>query len=255
MIEYQENEKVPIPRFERMGQEPNMGLVFNKYYPWKLKGEISKTEGWIKKYIIEFNKRRPLNEYDQRYRKMVINRGGILFELECMSDLIIGMGNAHPMENGFTFDHAQGLPFIPGSTIKGIWKAARRFYNSADHDETDENNSKNGKEKEDKTVDNFIFLDAIPISIKMKIDIMTPHYQPYYSSGEPPGDYYSPIPIQFVVVSKESKFLWGMIPRTKANLNEPVTLIQKWLNNFGIGSKTAVGYGRIKMRKVGGRTL
>ena len=216
MIEYLENEKVPMPRFERMGKEPNMGLVFNKYYPWNFEKGISKIDGWVQKYINEFNKRRPLNEYDQRYRKMVINRGGYLFDLECLSDLIIGMGNAHPMENGFTFDHAQGLPFIPGTTIKGIWKATKHFQkNKTDQNKGSKEENQDKKGKEDKTVDNFIFLDAIPISVKMRIDIMTPHYQPYYSSGEPPGDYYSPIPIQFVTVSKGSKFLWGVIPRPK----------------------------------------
>ncbi len=236
-----------------------MGLVFNKYFPWNVSnGDISKIDGWIKAFVNEFNSVYTQNEYDQRYRKMVLQRNGLLFELECISDLIIGMGNAHPMENGFTFDHTQGLPFIPGSTIKGIWKASQQLNENQQTSETKvekratQEKNKGEKSTTEKKVDDFIFLDAIPLSVKMKIDIMTPHYQPYYSSGDPPGDYYNPIPIHFVAVSKGSKFLWGLISRTKRSHEEPVRLIKDWLSTFGIGGKTAVGYGRIRMRQVGG---
>ncbi|RMG26605.1 MAG: type III-B CRISPR module RAMP protein Cmr6 [Methanobacteriota archaeon] len=257
MINYKDQEIVPMPTYGRrpISNAANMGLVFNKYFPWNINKEISKSHGWINAYIKEFNNIHSKDEYNLRYRKMVRKSNGLLFEMKCMSDLIIGMGNAHPMENGFTFDHTQGLPFIPGTTIKGIWKASEQAKAKEEKKE-----SKNNA-KEDKKVDDFVFLDAIPLSVKLRLDIMTPHYQPYYSSGgtSPPGDWYNPIPIQFITVSKGSKFLWGILSRTKDrnglqkdNLKRVTSQIKEHLLNFGIGGKTAVGYGRIEMRKVGG---
>ncbi len=245
MIQYRSNETVPLPKqkWSSINSSANMGLVFNKYFPWKKGKEMEKSDGWTNAFISEFNRQQPSQEYEQRYWKMVSELKGTLFELECISDLIIGMGNAHPMENGFTFDHSQGLPFIPGTTIKGIWKAA-----------LNEKHKISNKE-EPKQVDELIFLDAIPREIKMKIDIMTPHYQPYYASNgkTPPGDWFNPIPIQFVVISKGSKFLWGIIHRSGKSTQDAEAMLEEWLKNYGIGGKTAVGYGRIKMKKLGGK--
>lgn len=255
MIDYKNRETVPLPSYGKrpIGNTANMGLVFNKYFPWnKSDRDISKSDGWVRSFVSEFNSITPSDEYGQRYRKMVISNEGTLFELECLSDIIIGMGNAHPLENGFTFDHAQGLPFIPGTTIKGIWKASKRTKQEEDKTEGNERGNEN-EAIEERDVDDFIFLDAIPLSVKLKLDIMTPHYQPYYASTEPPGDYYNPIPIQFVAVSKGSKFLWGLITRTQKDTKETESLLREWFNNFGIGGKTAVGYGRIRMRVIGGK--
>jgi len=38
--------------------------------------------------------------------------------------LATGLGNPHPVENGFTFSHPHGVPYIPGSSVKGIIRRA-----------------------------------------------------------------------------------------------------------------------------------
>ncbi|HWO99019.1 MAG TPA: RAMP superfamily CRISPR-associated protein [Methylococcus sp.] len=37
-----------------------------------------------------------------------------------------GLGNEHPLENGFAFLNPYGLPYLPGSGVKGILRQAAR---------------------------------------------------------------------------------------------------------------------------------
>ena len=45
-------------------------------------------------------------------------------EAEAMSSLATGMGMEHPLENGFAFLNPYGLPYLPGSSIKGVLRRA-----------------------------------------------------------------------------------------------------------------------------------
>ncbi len=60
----------------------------------------------------------------QRLRAVVARGPGVLFELTLTSPLATGLGNEHPVENGFTFSVPHGLPVLPGSSIKGTVRAA-----------------------------------------------------------------------------------------------------------------------------------
>ncbi|MBK8455495.1 MAG: type III-B CRISPR module RAMP protein Cmr6 [Thiofilum sp.] len=45
-------------------------------------------------------------------------------EAEATSSLATGMGMEHPLENGFAFLNPYGLPYLPGSSIKGVLRRA-----------------------------------------------------------------------------------------------------------------------------------
>jgi len=47
-----------------------------------------------------------------------------------------GLGNEHPLENGFAFLNPYGLPYLPGSGIKGVLRQAARELASGDWGET-----------------------------------------------------------------------------------------------------------------------
>ncbi|MDD3652268.1 RAMP superfamily CRISPR-associated protein, partial [Immundisolibacter sp.] len=43
-----------------------------------------------------------------------------------------GLGNEHPLENGFAFLNPYGLPYLPGSGVKGVLRQAARELTSGD---------------------------------------------------------------------------------------------------------------------------
>ncbi len=112
-----------------------------------------------------------------------------------------------------------------------------------------------------------IFFDAFPTYECLKeltknnkpileLDIMNPHYQPYYSAREnelksvenAPGDWHDPNPIFFLTVPAGIEFQFALALRDgdKDLLKKAKNLLIEVLKNHGIGAKTSLGYGRFQ---------
>jgi len=98
-----------------------------------------------------------------------------------------------------------------------------------------------------------IFFDALPepdsLQDVFELDIMNPHYQPYYSGSEPPGDWFDPNPIFFLTVREDVDFNFWIGLRRECNTNlleKTKILLIEALKEVGVGAKTSLGYGRFK---------
>ncbi|NPV10607.1 MAG: type III-B CRISPR module RAMP protein Cmr6 [Ignavibacteria bacterium] len=184
----------------------------------------------------------------QRLDRVISNSGLQTYKFSASVSwrLVIGLGASHPQETSMTLHHIYGIPFIPGSAVKGVTRHWI-IYNKFNQDE------KNA-EKDEKFIDifgsqeqagNIIFFDAFPIrKIKLQIDIMNPHYPDYYSNETAPADWQNPVPIKFLTI-KNTQFLF--ILASKKNNKDYLQTARDWLKealeNFGVGAKTSIGYG------------
>ncbi len=113
------------------------GLAFGMYAAWKKqaqrrKGKIEWRNALDKGHILAATvkaggEREPKNTAEtlaQRSEAILARGPGALFQLTLTSPLATGLGNEHPVENGFTFSVPHGLPMLPGSAIKGTVRAA-----------------------------------------------------------------------------------------------------------------------------------
>lgn len=168
---------------------------------------------------------------------------------------VSGLGRDHPVENGFAWHHTLGVPYLPGSSVKGMVKSWCRDWLPGEElpmpIETIFGTAPEGAGDEAASVGVFIFLDAIPTDrIRCQADVMTPHYQPYYqSTGEvpAPGDWFSPNPISFLTVAPGEAFRFAIMPRTDQAMDKMDWMFQALtdaLEWIGAGAKTATGYGR-----------
>lgn len=187
-----------------------------------------------------------INNILERYSKTLQNLSSG-FEKTISWRMIIGLGAAHPQETSMTLHHIYGIPYIPGSAIKGVtrhWVILDKFNNDEKKAEKNEEfkqifgiQDKQGK---------VIFFDAYPAGeIKLKIDVMTPHYGPYYSdtSGKtPPADYHNPNPIKFLTVEK-TKFKFFLASKDDDLRKKAFQWLKEALEKYGIGAKTYLGYG------------
>jgi CRISPR-associated protein Cmr6 len=186
-----------------------------------------------------------------------------------------GLGNEHPLENGFSFLTPYGLPYLPGSGVKGvIRKAAEELLSGDWNDDTqgwsaDAIRALFGPGEEDETRDSnplqgaLRFWDVIPTppaAIKndkalLTVEIMTPHHSGYYQDCKTPNTSESPTPISFLAVAAEARFTFHvecnparLNPELQANwrllVEAAFAHAGKWL---GFGAKTAVGYGRMAL--------
>ncbi len=228
--------------------------------------------------------------------------------------LAVGLGADHPLENGFTFHRVYGVPYLPGSALKGLaraWRFARIAEECGigplwdpDRVKAIRKDKKNNltpldaleevlgapdegdvaevartavtRVPEDlrKPLESLdwtgvwekardfrlafgsaavrgrvCFTDALPddpdgTALRFHLDVVTPHYGPYYGGGgdKPPADWYSPVPSNFLTVGAGSPFafvLYGpdghLVDRAAGWLREALA--------WGAGGKVSAGYG------------
>ena len=196
--------------------------------------------------------------------------GDQVLALHCISTapFATGLGNEHPLENGFAFLTPYGLPYLAGSGIKGVIRTAAEELASGEWGDVkgwneDAIRTLFGPGEEDRTRDThpqqgaLRFWDALPILYKdeMSVEIMTPHHSEYYQGKHSPHNSENPNPISFLAVPAKSKFTFFV--ECNAGLLRDDTLRQTWRNLLeaafdhagkwlGFGAKTAVGYGAIE---------
>lgn len=211
---------------------------------------INPKQDWIKTVQGKCGDKDQLNQSQARMIRLLESAGGhpLFYKLE--SDFVTGLGRQHPVENGFAWHHTLGTPYLPGSSVKGLVRAWAEQWEDPRPDNADIKRifGSESKQDEDFHVGSVIFLDAIPTGpVQLKADIMTPHYDPYYKGEAPPADWHSPNPIPFLVVERDTSFIFGILPRRKED-EADCEVARRWLKEAlewtGAGAKTAVGYGR-----------
>lgn len=173
-----------------------------------------------------------------------------------------GLGNEHPIENGFAFLTPYGLPYLAGSGVKGILRRAmQELRDEAEAGFTDPAiDALFGPEIVAQPTDakrgalDFWDVYPNPAGGRLAVEIMTPHYAKYYQGKEAPHDSGSPNPVSFLAVPAKSQFDFHVVCQP---LRLPEALQGSWRGLLdrafqhafewvGFGAKTSVGYGAMK---------
>lgn len=187
--------------------------------------------------------------------------------------LLIGSGVSHGVTSeadikvGLQFDYTTGLPYIPGSSIKGVLRSVFPDPNLSEED----NESRieylriklkeiTGKEWKKEDISSLrkklfeegensslrdIFFDALMVGTSSKDkpflgnDYITPHKNPFDD----------PTPIQFIKVLPDVEFCFSF--QLNANIPElepkkRIELYKSILLDWGVGAKVNLGYGHMK---------
>lgn len=248
--------------------------------------EDLKIYNWDKNFIKEIdNRRKKLISELEKSGYSLSNQKGITLNLSWR--MVIGLGATHPQETSMTLHHIYGIPYVPGSAIKGVTrhycvqvfaeeyarinspnisieKAIKIIADDLEKGEKGKNKNLEVPIKDEKIkfcdlieifgtqqkAGQVIFFDAYPINdIGLNIDIMNPHYPDYYSGKQPPTDWQNPVPIKFLTVEK-TKFQFFVAGRNEDLCNKAMVLLKEALTDFGIGAKTALGYGIFENREI-----
>ncbi|MFN3713610.1 MAG: type III-B CRISPR module RAMP protein Cmr6 [Alcanivoracaceae bacterium] len=183
------------------------------------------------------------------------------------SPLATGLGNEHPTENGFTFLNPYGLPYLPGSGVKGVLRQAAHELASGEWGESDWTDAcilaLFGPEPGAETLIRgaLTFWDVLP-QVKgnsLTVEIMTPHQKHYYQEGKSPHDSGQPVPITFLSVPPGSGFTFHVQCHRALLESSAQELMHndKWkhllqsafehaFNWLGFGAKSAIGYGAMQ---------
>ncbi len=74
-------------------------------------------------FEIERTDKELMREKQTRWQQMVRNNKGIAFRMRLVERMAAGLGASHVLETGLTLERNTGLPYLPGSTVKGLARA------------------------------------------------------------------------------------------------------------------------------------
>jgi len=178
-----------------------------------------------------------------------------------------GLGAAHVREASLTIHPVYGVPYLPGSSIKGVvrhwaleafFQGSEKTYETALKGEAGEAQAHHARAIRDIFGDQehsgaVQFHDAFVCEdVCLKPDVLTVHFKDYYQEKKPPTDDMNPIPTEFYGV--ETPYFEFVITLTGQNyrnsslsdeelLEVAGTWLQQALTEMGIGAKTTSGYG------------
>jgi CRISPR-associated protein Cmr6 len=245
MYQSQELGKI-VKKARRDARRVNVGLIYERYPPvWDFEGDRPERKEELAPFFEEITAMLDMNEqveplledYHARMDKMIESLGGRSINLSSAWRFITGLGAPHPTETGFKWERNIGVPYLPGSSIKGAMKAWIRISEKEDEFPT-------MFDKE--SVDPVILFDAYPTSKPdLDVDILNVHYKKYYEGDAPPADYLSPTPVFFLAVAPRTEFRFRIAPRDpECDLERIEELLQRTAAELGFGAKTSAGYGQ-----------
>lgn len=226
------------------------------------KGDSRKdgANDWLNGFKRAIGNEHTLNEACARQRRLVERLEGRVISLTNTERFVTGMGREHPLENGFAWHHTLGVPYLPGSSVKGLLRAWLREEDGKltkdwrGHDTWEETPELKQQFGSLGQTGHVILLDMLPTSPpQLDVDVMTPHYGDYYQKGAIPGDWHSPVPISFLTVAPGCSWQLGIIPAggvrslDEETLNSLAKNLLEAMEVCGAGAKTAVGYGRFEL--------
>ena len=253
----------------------NLGLILDKYVPRTVvgTGEETKEKGerarWLKQRVQgEYIDKTFAQHAYQRWLHAVDAMRTNRFDARTDWRMAVGLGGETVLETDLTLHHMYGIPFIPGSALKGLTRAyvASEVYKSdkIENDNTEMQRIFGTQEK----AGSVIFFDAMPLNgqYNIELDIMNSHYPDYYGQQKPPTNDQNPNPITFLTVTNTT-FTFALASRhpesekdtekenkdkAKSDVERAKEWLQLALQNYGVGSKTSAGYGSLT---VVGQTL
>ncbi len=234
---------------------PHAGLWFEKFFSDFEEHYTGKQESPQMYHEITNNKAQPnkstLEAYFNRHFKLVSAQQGQTKVFENQWHFVTGMGQDHPIENGFSFHPLLGCPYLAGAALKGLLRHWVKHYLKDEQKVLDWFGSEDDQNPQ---IGSLIFFDALPVtSPKLLVDIMTPHYGDWYLKGADgtiaPDDAEKPNPISFLVLDKNTQFAISIASRKKGeeakkDIESAFQELTQAFELLGAGAKTATGYGR-----------
>jgi len=238
-----------------VGQAEHPGLWLDKYLSRQLKREESVPVGekTPQQRLVEecasIGTPGVYGEFYGRWRTALSSLGARTVEAQVQGRLAIGLGGEGVIETAITLHHTYGVPYIPGSALKGLAAsyAHQRLGDPRWRQDGDAHTVVFGTTEDAGFV---TFFDALYVpgsghgGQALHPDVITVHHPGYYQQGNvAPADWDNPNPVSFL--STTGKYLVALTgPSTW--VEAAFRILELALAEVGVGAKTSSGYGRLR---------
>ena len=264
--------KYPSTRRERLeGLEKTLspthpGLWLDKFIETTDKENTEAKTKLVKK-ATKIAEPKAYEAFFQRYKAGLAHAAAPVYvaEGEALGRFVVGLGATSVLETSITLHRTYGVPYIPGSALKGLASSYaathleddKKWSRKFDGGKTDRGDYQKALFGDTEQSGLIIFYDALPLPGKYQLDkdVITVHHPDYYQGkGKPPADWDSPTPVPFITARGRFLFALGLNPVPEEDLPEALKwlelaaeLLRRALREAGIGAKTTTGYGRFDL--------
>ena len=271
----------PLPRGQaellELPGPGNRSLLFDRGFAaydsrWQL--AAGAKQDYLREFAERFRQPEDFAPFVARRAAALETLGTRVVEAYTQTRLVTGLGLPSPTETGLLLDRLTGAPYLPGSSVKGLLRAAARRVAAGEL--VDETRLGSGdaeywgahwpvvfgpdRRQETPARGQVVFFDTFPTEWPtLDVDVLTPHYQPYYADERgdvPPADWHDPVPVAFLAVAAGTRFRFHFLDAARGGgamegpspaAPDPLPALERllWtaLDWLGIGAKTGSGYG------------
>lgn len=236
---------------DRVYRETNASLWFDRYLSEQQmkNGVVGKDGTTLTRHIADTARLVQSTAYKpfyERWTATLKDAGATLRTAKTEGRIAIGLGDESVIDTAITLHHTYGVPYLPGSALKGLAAHyARNRLNESDWGaKTPAYTTIFGQMEE---AGYITFFDALYVpnssSAPLAPDVLTVHHRDYYGSGaQPPADWDSPNPVSFLTAT--GSYLLALAGPSKW-VSVTFEILSAALKELGIGAKTSSGYGRL----------
>ncbi len=234
------------------------GLWLDKFLPeQELKGAGSDGNPRAQHYksVVRLKVPQVYHRFFEQWQCALQRLGAKTQTAQVKTRMVVGLGAESVLETSITLHRTYGVPYIPGSALKGLAASYARKYLGWTID-SDEYRILFG---DTKSAGFVVFFDALfdpnskqednkPLDKPLALDVITVHHPEYYQGkNAAPADWDNPNPVPFVTAQGE--YLLALAGPSDW-VDVAFHILRLALEQEGVGAKTAVGYGRLQMKEV-----
>src|SRR5205823_1780838 len=165
-----------------------------------------------------------------------------------------GLGDESVLETAISLHRTYGVPYIPGSALKGLAASyARQRLGDDWHKDSKAYEIVFGNTDDAGYITFFdgLYIPGTGFSGKaLWPDVITVHHQKYYQNpNTPPADWDDPIPVPFLTAT--GSYLIALagpeLEKQEEWIDTTFAILKDALAELGIGAKTSSGYGRLEL--------
>jgi len=233
--------------------DTHAGLWLDKYLKDDNKGgdKQKSAKGILVDEVAAIQTPNAYKSFFDRWQKALEDVGAECREARTQGRLAINLGAESVLETSIALHRTYGIPYIPGSALKGL--AAHYVYKYQDKAEWKDASKIIFGDTESAGYVNFYDALYVPGSghqgRALWTDIITVHHPKYYQGDEPPADWDSPTPIPFLTAT--GTFLISL-SGPEQWVKAAFEILELALAREGVGAKTSSGYGRMNFLQAAG---
>lgn len=194
-----------------------------------------------------------------RWRESLTACGAKTGEAQTLGRMVVGLGGEAVLETAITLHRTYGVPYIPGSALKGLAASyARRRLGAEWNPGTPGGRAYHKVFGQTEDAGYVTFHDALYVpgsghnagrgAHALYTDVLTVHHPLYYRGEEAaPADWDSPTPVPLLAATGKYLIALAAEPGWEKWRDPAFEILKQALAEDGVGAKTSSGYGRMRL--------